>query len=474
MASILVVDDQDSIRHFLSKALEEIGHDVKTASTGEEALNIFDSEPIDAVIVDLKLPGMSGMDVLERIKQVSKETIVIMITAYGEISSAVKAMKKGAFDYITKPLDIDHLILTLDRALESKKLWLEIAHWRRKQLLKFDFDFVVGRSPAMQQLIKVVESLARSNTTTVLIEGESGTGKELIANMIHKLSPRQNEPFMEINCASLPEQLLESELFGHEKGAFTDAKFQKRGLFELADGGTVFLDEVGEMSMTIQVKLLRVIERMTFKRVGGIHDIKVNLRIISATNRDLAEAVREGRFREDLYYRLKVVPLRVPPLRERREDIELLAKHFLNQFNAAFSKNFLGISERALREMEKYDWPGNVRELKNVMERAVLLFDGDMIEPEHLSLGEPDSLNRNNPLALVEQVIRSGIPENGIDFDSIICDIERELIEQALRQANYNQSLAARLLGIKRDKLRYKMKVLELEVGAKEGTQIAT
>jgi len=470
MASILVVDDQDSIRHFLSKALEDLGHDVYSAASGEEAINIFNSEPIDAVIVDLKLPGMSGMEVLDTIRQANKDAIVIMITAYGEISSAVKAMKKGAFDYITKPLDIDHLILTLDRALESKKLWLEIAHWRRKQLLRFDFDFVVGRSAAMQELMKVVENLARSNTTTVLIEGESGTGKELIANMIHRLSPRHNEPFMEINCASLPEQLLESELFGHEKGAFTDAKTQKRGLFELADGGTVFLDEVGEMSMTIQVKLLRVIERMTFKRVGGTHDIKVNLRIISATNRDLAEAVKEGRFREDLYYRLKVVPLRVPPLRERREDIELLAKHFLNHFNTVFSKNFKGISDEALREMERYDWPGNVRELKNTIERAVLLFDGEMIEPEHLSLGEAQSLASNQSLKIVEQVIRSGIPENGIDFDSIICDIECALVERALRQANYNQSLAARLLGIKRDKLRYKIKALGLEVGAKEET----
>lgn len=471
MASILVVDDQDSIRHFLSKALEEAGHDVRSASTGEEAIDIFNSEPIDAVILDLKLPGMSGMEVLDVMKQASKDTIAIMITAYGEISSAVKAMKKGAFDYITKPLDIDHLILALDRALESKKLWLEIAHWRRQQLLKFDFDFVVGKSPAMQELMKVVENLARSNTTTVLIEGESGTGKELIANMIHRLSPRHNEPFMEINCASLPEQLLESELFGHEKGAFTDAKSQKRGLLELADRGTVFLDEVGEMSMTIQVKLLRVIERMTFKRVGGTHDIKVDLRIISATNRDLAESVREGRFREDLYYRLKVVPLRVPPLRERKADIEPLAKHFLNHFNTVFSKSFSGISERALKEMERYHWPGNVRELKNTIERAVLLFDGEMIEPEHLSLGEPESVSiSNSSLKLVEQVTRSGIPENGVDFDSIICDIEYALIDAALRQTNYNQSLAARLLGIKRDKLRYKIKSLGLEVGARESS----
>jgi DNA-binding NtrC family response regulator len=466
----MVVDDQDSIRHFVSKAMKDEGHDVRSASSGEEALEQFASDPPDAVILDLKLPGMSGMDVLDRIKESNKETIVIMITAYGEISSAVKAMRKGAFDYIVKPVDLDHLILSLNRALESKKLWLEIAHWRKKQLLRFDFDFVVGVSRAMQELMNVVENLARSNTTTVLIEGESGTGKELIANMVHRLSPRRDEPLMEINCASLPEQLLESELFGHERGAFTDAKTQKRGLFELADGGTIFLDEVGEMSLTIQVKLLRVMERMTFKRVGGTHDIKVDLRIVSATNKDLARAVSEGTFREDLYYRLKVVPLKVPALRERRKDIELLAKHFLNHYNTAFSKNFNGVSERALQAMHKYRWPGNVRELKNVIERAVLLYDADLIEPEHLSLGDLTGSERRRSIQTIEDAISSGLPENGIDFDSLICDIEGELIETALRQSGYNQSLAARLLGIKRDKLRYKIKGLALAVDAKEGS----
>jgi DNA-binding NtrC family response regulator len=470
MASVLVVDDQDSIRHFVSKAMEDEGHDVCSASSGEEALEHFTSNPPDAVILDLKLPGMSGMDVLDKIKESNKETIVIMITAYGEISSAVKAMRKGAFDYIVKPVDLDHLILSLNRALESKKLWLEIAHWRKKQLLRFDFDFVVGESRSMQELMSVVENLAGSNTTTVLIEGESGTGKELIANMVHRLSPRRDEPLMEINCASLPEQLLESELFGHERGSFTDAKTQKRGLFELADGGTIFLDEVGEMSLTIQVKLLRVMERMTFKRVGGTHDIKVDLRIVSATNKDLAKAVSDGRFREDLYYRLKVVPLKIPALRERKEDIELLAKHFINHYNTTFSKNFRGVSERALRIMLTYRWPGNVRELKNVMERAVLLYEGELIEADHLSLGELAGTERRRSIQTIEDAMSAGIPENGIDFDTLICDIEGELIERALRQSDYNQSLAARLLGIKRDKLRYKIKGLGLAVDAKEGS----
>jgi DNA-binding NtrC family response regulator len=469
MAKVLVVDDQDSIRHFVAKAMEEEGHDVCTASSGEKALGLFSADPPDALILDLKLPGMNGMEVLDRIRETSKDTIVIMITAYGEISSAVKAIKKGAFDYITKPVDIDHLILTLNRALKAKRLWLEIAHWRNKQLLRFDFDFVVGKSKPMQELMTTVENLARSNTTTVLIEGESGTGKELIANMVHRLSPRKDEPFMEINCASLPEQLLESELFGHEKGAFTDAKAQKRGLFELADGGTVFLDEVGEMSLTIQVKLLRVMERMTFKRVGGTRDIKVDLRIVSATNRDLAQTVREGSFREDLYYRLRVVPLRVPPLRERSEDIEILAKHFLSRYNATFSKDFKGLSDGALKTMLGYGWPGNVRELKNVMERAVLLFDGDVIEAEHLSLGELAGSSKHETIRALEDAISGGMPEDGIDFDGLICDIERELIETALRRSGDNQSLAARLLGITRDKLRYKIKGIGLAVGAKEG-----
>jgi two-component system response regulator AtoC len=473
MAKVLVVDDQDSIRHFVARAMEEEGHDVCAAPSGEEALGLFSADPPDAVILDLKLPGMNGMEVLEKMKEINRETIVIMITAYGEISSAVKAIKKGAFDYISKPVDIDHLILSLNRALKSKRLWLEIAHWRKKQLLRFDFDFVVGVSKPMQDLMTVVENLARSNTTTVLIEGESGTGKELIANMIHRLSLRKDEPFMEINCASLPEQLLESELFGHEKGAFTDAKSQKRGLFELADGGTVFLDEVGEMSLTIQVKLLRVMERMAFKRVGGTRDLKVDLRLISATNRDLAQTVREGGFREDLYYRLRVVPLRVPPLRERTEDIELLAKHFLSKYNGTFAKDFKGLSEKTLKLMKEYQWPGNVRELKNVMERAVLLYEGELIEPEHLSLGELAGTARHESIQALEEAILGRIPEGGIDFDSLICNIERELIEAALSQSGYNQSMAARLLRITRDKLRYKIKGLELAVGAKEGSDSA-
>jgi two-component system response regulator AtoC len=468
MARILVVDDQDTIRHFITRALEQEGHIVTPVPSGERAMEVFVEDPPDAVVLDLKLPGMNGLEVLQKIKKAEEQTVVIMITAYGEISSAVKAMKAGAYDYISKPVDLDHLIMSLNRALESKKLWTEVAHWRRKELLRFDLDFVVGTSKVMQDLMAMVENVARSNNTTVLIEGESGTGKELIANMVHHLSPRKDEPFMEINCASLPEQLLESELFGHERGAFTDAKVQKQGLFELSDRGTVFLDEVGEMSLTIQVKLLRVMERMTFKRVGGTRDIKVDLRIISATNRDLAKAVREGTFREDLYYRLKVVPLIVPPLRDRREDIEILAKHFLNQYNKSFSKEFRGISGEALRRMQNYAWPGNVRELKNVIERAVLLFQGEELQLEHLSLGEVISRGGHGILEEVERVLAAGIPDQGIDFDKIICDIEAELISRALVESGYNQSLAARLLGISRDKLRYKMKGLELTAGVKE------
>jgi two-component system response regulator AtoC len=471
MAKVLIVDDQETIRHFLAKAFEQEGHDVVQAASGEQAWEHLKTDQPDAAILDLKLPGMNGMELLEKIKQIDTHIPVIMITAYGEISSAVKAIKTGAFDYITKPVDIDRLILTLDRALESQKLWLELTHLRKRRLLRFDFDFVVGRSETMQQMMQVVENLAKSNTTTVLVEGESGTGKELVANMIHTLSPRKDEPFMEINCGSLPEELLESELFGHEKGAFTDAKAQKRGLLELADRGTVFLDEVGEMSLRIQVKLLRVIERMTFKRVGGTTDIKVDLRVISATNRDLAQAVRAGSFREDLYYRLKVVPVRVPALRERREDIELLAKHFLNQYNGAFSKNFESISDRAGKAMQAYAWPGNVRELKNVMERAVLLFDGRMIEVEHLSMGEMAGGSRNQAIRVLEETLSNRMPDNGIDFDSIICNIEGELVQKALEQTGQNQSEAARLLGIRRDRLRYKMKNLDLAVLARESDE---
>jgi two-component system response regulator AtoC len=472
MAKVLVVDDQETIRHFLAKAFEQEGHEVVQASSGEQAVELVATDHPDAAVLDLKLPGISGMEVLEKIKQMDRQIPVIMITAYGEISSAVKAMKMGAFDYITKPADIDRLVLTLERALESQKLWLELAHLRKQRLVRFGFDFVVGESAVMQDLMKMVENLARGNTSTVLIEGESGTGKELVANMVHMLSPRKDQAFMEINCGSLPEQLLESELFGHERGAFTDAKTQKRGLFELADKGTVFLDEVGEMSLTIQVKLLRVIERMTFKRVGGTQDIKVNLRVISATNRDLAQAVRSGSFREDLYYRLKVVPLRVPALRERREDIELLAKHFLNHYNVAFAKSFQGFSDQALKAMQNYAWPGNVREMKNVIERAVLLFEGPTVETDHLSMGELAAGGRNELVRSLEESLTGRIADNGVDFDGLICNIEKELVEKALEQTGYNQSEAARLLRIKRDKLRYKMKVLNLAVLAEDGDEI--
>jgi DNA-binding NtrC family response regulator len=467
MAKVLVVDDQDTIRHFVARAIEDEGHQVSTASSGEAATRILEDDLPEAVILDLKLPGISGLEVLDRIKKLDEQIIVIMVTAYGEISSAVKAMKAGAYDYISKPVDIDHLLLSLDRALESKKLWLELAHWRSKQLLRFDFDFVIGDSQAMRDLMGMVENLAKSNTTTVLIEGESGTGKELIANMIHKLSSRREQPFMEINCAALPEELLESELFGHERGAFTDAKSQKPGLFELADKGTIFLDEVGEMSHTIQVKLLRVMERMTFKRVGGTRDLEVDVRIVSATNRDLARAVKEGSFREDLYYRLKVVPLRVPPLRERREDVELLAKHFLNHYNLAFSKDFQGFSQEALQAMKDYDWPGNVRELKNVLERAVLLHSDHLIRPDHLALGELGGADRHGTVRALEKALTSDLTDNRVDFESLICDIESDLIGHALRLSGDNQSKAARLLGISRDKLRYKLKGLDLTVGAR-------
>ena len=469
MATILLVDDQDTIRHFLAKAFEEQGHEVIQAASGEQAAEYLKDDRPDAAVLDLKLPGISGMELLERIKKIDRQIPVIIITAYGEISSAVKAMKMGAFDYLTKPVDLDRLVLTVGRALQSQRLWLELSHLRKQRLVRFDFDFIVGRSQVMQDLMQMVASVAKGNTTTVLVEGDSGTGKELVANMIHALSPRKDEPFMEINCGSLPEQLLESELFGHERGAFTDAKTQKRGLFELADHGTVFLDEVGEMTLPIQVKLLRVIERMSFKRVGGTQDIKVSLRIISATNKDLAQAVRQGSFREDLYYRLKVVPLRVPPLRERREDIELLAKHFLNTYNVAFSKDFKGFSEGALKAMLDYSWPGNVRELKNVIERAVLLFDGDAVEVEHLSMGELARGSHNEVIHDLEEALANRIADNGVDFDGMICNIERELVEKALLQADRNQSEAARLLRIKRDKLRYKIKALDLAVLAREG-----
>jgi len=466
-AHILVVDDQDSIRHFVSKALEDEGYEVSVADCVREGRTSVEARMPDIILLDLKLPDGTGFELLREVKRVQPEVVVILMTAFGEVETAVEAMSAGAFWFVKKPFQNQELLALVERGLESQKLWIELRRLRHNVFA--DEDFLHSVSPAMQEAYAIAEQVARGDTTSVLIEGESGTGKEYFANMIHRMSARHDRPFVEINCAAIPRELLESELFGHEKGAFTDARAQKLGLMELANGGTLFLDEIGEMSPMLQVKLLRVLERKTFKRVGGTKDITVNLRVISATNQDLERMVKEGGFREDLYYRLKVVPLWVPPLRQRKEDIVPLARLFMERFARLFKKSFRTISPGAERQLLDYPWPGNIRELRNLFERTVLLETGETLEPQHLKITPRASRSSEGSMGQrIDEYLTHGMPEAGIPFEQIIEELERALIVKASYATKWNQSRTAELLHLKRDKLRYRMKLYRL--GPDEGT----
>ncbi len=454
---ILLVDDQDTIRFFLEKTLRQEGYEAVTARTGAEAIEKAREVVPDLVLLDLKLPDMDGLEVLRRIKEVFPEIGVVMITAFGDIETAVTAMKHGAFDFVSKPINLEQLLMVIRKGLDSERLNREVLELKRQMDPEIGFDYILGETGAMKKVYDIVQQVAKSDTTTVLIEGESGVGKEMVARLIHRYSNRANKPFMDINCASLPETLLESELFGYEKGAFTDAKGQKQGLLELANRGSLFLDEIGEMSLTIQVKLLRVLERMEFRRLGGTQDIHVSVRVISATNRDLQKEVDEGRFRADLFYRLKVVPLYIPPLRERKEDLLKFVNYFINMFNAKFTKNFNQIADDARQALLSYPWPGNIRELKNVIERVVLLESGPVLKREMLPFAtqrtDEGSIGRR-----IDAILSSPLPEDGVDFEGLVGDFERALIMKASEESGWNQSRTARLLNVKRDKLRYRMK----------------
>jgi DNA-binding NtrC family response regulator len=461
-ANILVVDDQDSIRHFVSRTLEDAGYTVVTVGSVREARAAIEHDMPDLAILDLKLPDGTGLELLREIKRTQPEVSVILMTAFGELETAVEAMSAGAFWFVKKPFQNQELLALAERALDSQKMWIELRRLRNQAFA--DEDYLHSTSPRMQEAYAIAEQVARGDTTSVLIEGESGTGKEYFANMIHRMSARHDKPFVEINCAAIPSELLESELFGHEKGAFTDARTQKLGLMELATGGTLFLDEIGEMAHMLQVKLLRVLERRMFRRVGGTKDITVNLRIIAATNRDLERMVGEGHFREDLYYRLKVVPLYVPPLRERREDILPLSRLFMDRFARQFKKAFRDISPAAERVLLDYPWPGNIRELRNLFERTVLLESGEILEAHHLKLA-----SRARPAAeatlgqRVDEALHGAISAGGIPFESLVEDLERALIVRASCATKWNQSRTAELLNLKRDKLRYRMKIYGLQ-----------
>jgi len=471
-ASILIVDDQESLRHFLAKALQEDGYGIHTAGTIAEAWEQVVREEADLVLLDLRLPDGLGLTMLNELHEREPELPVIVMTAFGEVQTAVAAMKAGAYDFITKPFNLEEVKVLCAKALDSARAFRELSHRRRNEKERYAREFVRGVSPAVRAVYEIAEKVATSDTTSVLIQGESGTGKQVIARYIHDMGPLAEGPFLEINCAAIPRELLETELFGHEKGAFTDARSRKQGLLELADRGSLFLDEIGEMGLNLQVKLLKVLESMNFRRVGGTRDISVSVRIISATNQDLSRMVAEGRFREDLFYRLMVVPIRMPSLRERREDIPLLAEHYVAYFSKAFHKRFRGLRPEAMNKLLEYPWPGNIRELRNAFERTILLEDGEWIEPHQLKLGvESASSQKGNDLleSIRQAMVEGRIDSEGIPFERWIEEIERGLIARAFQAAGENQTRTAELLQTTRDKLRYRMK----QYGLKETFETA-
>jgi DNA-binding NtrC family response regulator len=449
-ATVLVVDDEDLIRWSLRARLEEDGYDVDEAPDGRSALERV-AGGVDLVLLDFRLPDIDGLELLRRIKGSQPETVVVLMTAHSTVPNAVEAIKGGAFHYVIKPFEMDEMMAVVERALETTRLRREVRELRAVQSEPFSLDHIIGESPPMRAVKALLKKIATTPASTVLLGGESGTGKDLASRSLHYSSDRAASPFMHITCTALPESLLESELFGHEKGAFTDARQQKRGLFERAHRGTVYLDEIGDMTPALQAKLLRFLEEKAFKRVGGAEDIRVDVRVIAATNQDLEEAVRKGDFREDLYYRLNVLPVVMPPLRERTGDVDLLARHFLDTFNREFRKTVTGLSPDAIRLLESYPWPGNVRELKNAVERAVLLAEGDRLGPEDF-------------LALGAGTARLGtqagflLPPSGLD----IHDVERSLVEQALERTGGNQTRAGDLLGLNRDQIRYRIEKYNL------------
>ncbi|MBM4347066.1 MAG: sigma-54-dependent Fis family transcriptional regulator [Deltaproteobacteria bacterium] len=449
---ILVADDEKSMRELLDIMLKKEGYKITLASNGEEVMKLIEKDIFDLALVDIRMPRQDGISVLKRIKTVSPETIVIMMTAYASADTAIKAMKEGAYDYITKPFKIDEIKIIIQNALEKKHLENENLLLKKVVRDRYHFENIIGQGSKMLELYDLMEKVAPTKTN-ILITGESGTGKELVAKAIHYNSPRKDKPFVTLNCGAIPESLIESELFGHMKGAFTDAITTKKGLFEVADEGTLFLDEISELPLMMQVKLLRVLQDREFKRVGGTEDIRVDVRIISATNKDLEEAVRAKQFREDLFYRLNVIQIKLPTLRERKEDIPSLAGHFLNRYAEELGKQISQISPDALRILIQYDYPGNVIELQNIIERAVALENSQELTPSNLSSYlEEQSLNLNKRKGFDLE-----IPNEGIDLEKIVEDIERTLLVKALDRTKGIKKKAAELLHINFRSMRYRL-----------------
>jgi two-component system response regulator PilR (NtrC family) len=452
---ILVVDDERSMRELLAIVLRREGYEVLLAENGRAAIGLLEREPVDLLISDIKMPDMSGVDVLRAAKGIDPDILGIMITAFASTDTAVEAMRLGACDYLSKPFDIDLLKMKVREKIENRQLRQENVLLKRTLGLSHQFSNIIGRSDAMLDVFKMIQTVARTNST-IMLTGESGTGKGLVAQAIHFHSLRRDKPMVSLNCGAMPENLLESELFGHMRGAFTGADANKKGLLEVAEKGTVFLDEIGEMSAVMQVKLLRVLQERRFRRVGGLEELTADIRVIAATNQDLSKAVAEGRFREDLFYRINVIPIALPPLRERREDIPLLAEHFLAKYSEQMNKEISGVSREAMDLLLHYDWPGNIRELENALERAVALEATPAILPDSLPAGIRGDAAKG-PAAPAE-----ALPESGFDLEAHVQEIERGYIAEALKKAGGVQVKAADLLGMSFRSFRYYVKKYNL------------
>jgi len=442
---VLVVDDEKLIRFTLKESLATEGYVVYEAGDIAEALRVCERSRVDCAILDQRLPDGDGFQLMRDLREIVPDAPVILMTAYSSVQRAVEAMRAGAFTYVNKPFEADEMVLNVRTALETTRLKREVRALRRQQESE-GLSAVVGKSPAMRTILDLVGKLAGSRANTVLLLGETGTGKGLIARALHEASERKEKPFLTITCTAIPETLLESELFGHERGAFTDAKTAKPGLFEVADGGTVFLDEIGDMPIGLQSKLLTVLEDRTFKRVGGVSDLQVDIRVVAATNADLESAVRDGRFRTDLFYRLNTFPIRIPALRERLDDIAILVKYFVDRFNRDFNKKVEGIEDEAMQALLRHPWPGNVRELRNAVERAMILGQAPVLKLSDFAFSLVDRA-AGHPGRVLE------LPPDGLDMEAL----ERDLVRQALERAQGNQSRAAQFLGMTRDQIRYRI-----------------
>lgn len=458
MKTVLVVDDEKLVRWSIRQKLESAGYQVFEADTCSSALKLYQEHLPDLVTLDVRLPDGSGLKLLLDMKKIAPNVPMIMITAYGAVEDAVKALKIGAYDYLEKPINFDRLLHSLQNAFETSSLREQVDRTKREQRDTYSLDNIIGESDFIRSVKELVLKVAVSEANTILVQGESGTGKDLVAKALHYESNRSRQPFMILNCAAIPEQLLESELFGHERGAFTDAKALKKGLFELADGGSIFFDEISEMALNLQAKLLRVLEDHTFRRIGGVKDIHVDVRVICASNRDVEGMVARNEFREDLFYRLSVIPITLNPLRERREDIPILIDHFVNHYNVRFNKSVHGLSKDAQSSLEQYRWPGNVRELRNAIERAMILQDDGLLSLDLFPLRISEFKGQDQGSGGVGSFT---IPDGGVN----LYEFEKQLIQQALMRAGGNQSKASRLLSITRDTLRYKMKKYGLRKG---------